>query len=109
VRAVAVHPGVIATELARHLTPETLASLRAAQPGQKLEFKTIAQGAATSVWAATAPQLDGLGGLYLEDCGVAVVTDDPAANGGVRSYAVDPEIAEALWALSEGMVGLSAD
>jgi hypothetical protein len=69
-----------------------------------MQRKTIAAGAATSVYAATAPELEGRGGLYLEDCHVAAV-DDVGASGGVRSYAVDPEAARRLWELSEEMVG----
>lgn len=108
VHSFSVHPGVIATELSRHLTEETLASLAARMPsGSKLALKSIAQGAATSVWAATSPDLESHGGAYLEDCHVAQVTDDPSATDGVRSYAVDPDRAEALWALSERLVGIA--
>ena len=107
IHAFSVHPGVIATELSRHLTDETLASLaERLPPGRRLHFKTVPQGAATTVWAATAPELDDHGGAYLEDCHVARVTDDPGATDGVRPYAIDPERAEALWARSEQLVGL---
>jgi NAD(P)-dependent dehydrogenase (short-subunit alcohol dehydrogenase family) len=101
----AVHPGAINTELGRYLTPEDIAMISAPAPdGQELVFKTVAQGAATSVWAATAPELAGRGGLYLEDCGVA----GPAAPGsyvGYQSHALDPAQAERLWELSESLVG----
>jgi len=101
VRAFAVHPGAIMTELARHLTDETLGTMLASIPaGQEMAFKSIPEGAATTVFAATSPALDGLGGLYLEDCHIAEVTDTDTM-GGVRSYAVDPDRAAALWALSE--------
>ena len=105
VRAFAVHPGAIHTELARHLDEETMAALVAANPGAGgMEFKSIPQGSATSVWAATSPDLEGQGGLYLEDCHIASeVSDDPI--GGVESYAIDPESADRLWALSEDLVG----
>ncbi len=63
------------------------------------------QGAGTSVYAATSPDLDGQGGVYLEDCHVAGLTDDPDAREGVRSYALDPARADALWELSERLVG----
>ena len=110
IHAFSVHPGVIATELSRHLTDETLASLaERLPPGQRLHFKTVPQGAATTVWAATAPELDDHGGAYLEDCHVARVTDDAEATDGVRPYAIDPERAEALWARSEQLVGLDPD
>jgi hypothetical protein len=94
---------MIATELGRHLTKETASVIRQARtPGAaRVEYKTIPQGAATSVWAATSPSLEGHGGAYLEDCHVAEVTDDPDVRGGVRSYALDPARADALWELSE--------
>ena len=106
-RAFAVHPGGIATELGRHLTDETLQVLadRQAQSSEPIRWKTIPQGAATTVWAATTPTLEGAGGLYLENCGVAEASTDPNAAAGVRSYALDPERARALWALSERLVG----
>ena len=107
VRAFAVHPGTISTELGRHLTDESLAALVASMPpGQEMRWKSVPEGAATSVWAATAAELDGRGGLYLEDCGIADPTDDPAARTGVRPYALDPGRAAALWELSERLVGL---
>ena len=57
------------------------------------------------MFAATAPELDGEGGVYLEDCHIAEPTDDPTASAGVRAYALDPHTADALWALSERLVG----
>jgi NAD(P)-dependent dehydrogenase (short-subunit alcohol dehydrogenase family) len=112
VEAFAVHPGGIRTELGRHMTAETLAVLgrRLASGGRSFTWKTIPQGAATSVWAATAPELTGRGGSYLEDCGVAEVTDagiDAGLDVGVCAYAVDPARADALWELSERLVGLT--
>ena len=108
VRAFAVHPGSIGTELGRHLTDESLATLVASMPaGQEVKWKSVPEGAATSVWAATASELDGRGGLYLEDCGIAEPTVDPAAPVGVRPYALDPARATALWELSERLVGVS--
>jgi NAD(P)-dependent dehydrogenase (short-subunit alcohol dehydrogenase family) len=107
VRAFAVHPGGIQTELGRHLTRETRQELvdRLAAASTETVWKTVPQGAATSVWAATSPDLDGLGGVYLEDCHVAHLTDDPNARDGVRPYALDPARADALWELSERLVG----
>ncbi|MGH9013381.1 MAG: SDR family NAD(P)-dependent oxidoreductase [Acidimicrobiia bacterium] len=117
VRAFAVHPGTIVTELGRHLTPEDIAGLRARRPdtdstqGERpsglLRWKSVEAGAATTVWAATSPALDGLGGRYLQDCGLAEADDDPDAEYGHRSYATDPERAAALWSLSEQLVGLN--
>lgn len=105
VRAFAVHPGVIMTELSRHMEQADFELLSASAPeGQTLSFKTVEQGAATSVWAATASDLSELGGIYLENCQIA----RPAVQGGdagVESYAVDKVAAERLWTLSENMVG----
>jgi hypothetical protein len=68
-------------------------------------WKTIPQGAATSVWAGVVASADQVGGKFCEDCHVAEVIDDPTFRGGVRGYALDPEHAKALWAKSEAMVG----
>ena len=104
----AVHPGGIMTNLGRHLTEEDRAALmaRVTASDRSFSWKTVEQGAATSCWAATAPELAGHGGVYCEDCHVAPV-DDQSADGGVRSYAIDPGKAEQLWALSERLVGES--
>jgi NAD(P)-dependent dehydrogenase (short-subunit alcohol dehydrogenase family) len=101
--AFSVHPGGIQTELGRHLTEESIATLMAAMPegGANLEWKTVPQGAATTCWAATAPELDAHGGAYLEDCSVAVRTEDPLSRTGVRAYASDPDRAAALWTRTE--------
>ena len=101
----AVHPGVIQTELSRHLVQDDfiLLAKRAEERGAPMEFKSVPQGAATSVWAATAPELAGRGGIYLEDCQVAQATvDNPSA--GYMPHAVDPGAAEKLWNLSEAIV-----
>jgi NAD(P)-dependent dehydrogenase (short-subunit alcohol dehydrogenase family) len=109
VRAFAVHPGVIATELSRHLTDETLSALISSMSSaREVRYKSVPQGAATSVWAATSPELEGRGGLYLEDCHIAELTDDPEMSGGVRAYALDPDRADALWARSEELIGTRA-
>jgi NAD(P)-dependent dehydrogenase (short-subunit alcohol dehydrogenase family) len=111
VRATAVHPGGIQTELGRHLKPESLQqmidSINAAQPAgmPKYKWKTIPQGAATSLWAAVVAPAAVVGGHYCEDCHVAEIIPDVAIRGGVRPYAIDPEHAKALWAKSEEMVG----
>jgi hypothetical protein len=67
-------------------------------------FKTIPQGAATSVWAGVVATVDDVGGRYCEDCHVAEIVPDPASRKGVKPYALDPEHAKALWAKSEEMV-----
>jgi NAD(P)-dependent dehydrogenase (short-subunit alcohol dehydrogenase family) len=112
VRAFAVHPGMIQTELGRHLDEADIAAIReraasaVSEDGAELGFKTIPQGAATTVYAATSADLAGQGGQYLEDCHVARVASEDSA-GGVQSYATDPELAERLWHLSEELVGES--
>jgi NAD(P)-dependent dehydrogenase (short-subunit alcohol dehydrogenase family) len=106
VRATAVHPGVIQTELSRHLTPEIIKQI--ADPSridQTFKFKSIPQGAATSVWAGLVASAETVGGKYCEDCHVAEIVTDPNLRSGVRRYALDPEHAKALWAKSEEMVG----
>jgi NAD(P)-dependent dehydrogenase (short-subunit alcohol dehydrogenase family) len=105
VRANAVHPGVILTELARHMVAEDFEMIRSRQPGGTMKLKSVEAGAATSVYAATAPELEGRGGLYIEDCAVAEVDDREDAAKGVRSYALDPDAAARLWQVSEEMVG----
>lgn len=110
VRAVAVHPGGIQTELGRHMTPEAMGalvkSIQDATPTgvPAFEWKTIPQGAATTVWSGLVAPAELVGGLYCEDCGVAELQDSPEVRAGVRAYALDPENAKALWAKSEEMV-----
>jgi NAD(P)-dependent dehydrogenase (short-subunit alcohol dehydrogenase family) len=112
IRATAVHPGGIHTELARHMTQEAMetliASINEAQKAAGAEafrFKTIPQGAATSVWAAIVAAPEEVGGSYCEDCHVAEIVEGEGIRGGVRAYALDPDHARALWAKSEEMVG----
>lgn len=106
IHAYAVHPGGIITNLGRHLTDEMRKALikQMKERGGNSRFKSIPQGAATSCWAATTDELEGQGGVYCENCGVAEVDDD-RRDGGVRSYALDPESADRLWTLSEEMTG----
>ncbi|MBK4217905.1 SDR family NAD(P)-dependent oxidoreductase [Paracoccus caeni] len=109
VRATAVHPGVIRTELVRHMSDEAtealMASLAARQAEGEAAFalKTIPQGAATSVWAATVADADAIGGRYCLDCHVAEIENQTSE--GVRSYALDADNARALWAKSEELTG----
>jgi NAD(P)-dependent dehydrogenase (short-subunit alcohol dehydrogenase family) len=109
VTANAVHPGVIMTELGRHLQPEDLELLSASSPDMAMSFKTIPAGAATSVWAATAAELEGKGGLYLEDCQIGELKEEEGASSGYLSYALNPASAEKLWTLSEQLVGENFD
>jgi NAD(P)-dependent dehydrogenase (short-subunit alcohol dehydrogenase family) len=112
IRATAVHPGVIQTELGRHMTPQVIqqmmdqiAASQQAGGAAAFSWKSVPQGAATSLWAGVIAPAQQVGGRYCEDCQVAQVTNDPNARGGVRAYALDPERAKALWAKSEEMVG----
>ncbi len=114
VRAAAVHPGVIATELGRHMSEDALKKLidemnrhRAAGGKGPLEFKTIPQGAATSVWAAVVAPADEVGGQYCENCHLGKVEPDDVVSEGVRGYALNLRNAEALWKKSEELVGES--
>jgi NAD(P)-dependent dehydrogenase (short-subunit alcohol dehydrogenase family) len=114
VRATALHPGGIQTELGRHLPADALEQMLArinadlaAEGKPPFQFKTIPQGAATSVWAGFVSDASDIGGRYCENCHVSAVTEgliNPISEG-VRSYALDPERAKALWAKSEEMVG----
>lgn len=107
--ACAVHPGVIVTELLRHMSQESIQQMKdlaLAQTGAEMEFKSIPQGAATTLWAAVTAPADLIGGRYCEDCHVAPVGDLPRK--GVRAYAMDRARAERLWTLSEALVRLSA-
>jgi NAD(P)-dependent dehydrogenase (short-subunit alcohol dehydrogenase family) len=99
ITANAVHPGAIRTNLSRHMDPAALADLHASG---MYTFKTPEQGAATSVLVATAPQLEGIGGRYFEDCNEAAVLDAPASDSrsGVAAYALEPDNANRLWELS---------
>jgi NAD(P)-dependent dehydrogenase (short-subunit alcohol dehydrogenase family) len=112
IRAAAVHPGGIATNLDRHLPPGTSKAMIEAMnkknvaEGKPLyERKSLGQGAATSVWAGVTADGAAIGGQYCEDCHVASVFDGESARTGVKSYALDPDRAKALWALSETLVG----
>ncbi|MFE3263165.1 SDR family NAD(P)-dependent oxidoreductase [Streptomyces sp. NPDC059215] len=112
VRAFALHPGGILTPLQRHLPKEEMMERgwidENGVPLNPDAFKSPAQGAATQVWAATSPQLDGLGGVYCEDCDIAEVTPEGGERTGVREYAIDPEQAARLWTLSAELTGVNA-
>jgi NAD(P)-dependent dehydrogenase (short-subunit alcohol dehydrogenase family) len=107
IHAYAVHPGGIQTNLGRHMTPEMIETLmaRVTSSDTGFQWKTVPQGAATSCWAATAPELEGKGGVYCEDCHVAAV-DDASPTHGVRSYAVNSSYADRLWVMSEALTGV---
>jgi len=103
IRAFAVHPGAVNTDLVRYIPKDELAKLRANRDASPEAFwKNPEQGAATSVWAATSLQLAGTGGLYLEDVDVArAVPGDATTLWGVRPWAIDPEAATRLWSVTE--------
>jgi NAD(P)-dependent dehydrogenase (short-subunit alcohol dehydrogenase family) len=112
IRATALHPGGIETELSRHIGEDEIKKLvdrinaqtrAAGEPDFK--FKTIPQSAATTVWAGVVAAADDVGGRYCEDCHVAEVEPDAAKRAGVKPYALNPETAKALWSKSEEMVG----
>ena len=116
VRAAAVHPGVIQTELGRYMDPSVLKGLiqqidkQLRDKGKgAFQWKTIPQGAATSVWAGVVAPADEIGGRYCENCHVGqIAPDDVTITGvseGVRGYALDPSTAAALWKKSEELVG----
>jgi NAD(P)-dependent dehydrogenase (short-subunit alcohol dehydrogenase family) len=105
VRATAVHPGTIHTELSRHLTPDLVHQITGGKGFESIAFKTIPQGAATTVWAGFKASAEEVGGRYCEDCHVAPVTQDLTERIGVRAYALDPKRADALWSKSEELVG----
>ncbi|CAD6517343.1 SDR family NAD(P)-dependent oxidoreductase [Paraburkholderia metrosideri] len=118
VRAAAVHPGGIHTELGRHMGEEQLTTLvdtinkqLASEGKEPFQFKTVPQGAATSVWTAVVASAETVGGRYCENCHVSeVVADDVVitpVSEGVRGYALDTATAEALWRKSEQMVAES--
>ena len=118
VRAAAVHPGGIHTELGRHIDPSRIQGIidqmnkqLAAEGKAPFQWKTVPQGAATSVWAGVVASADEIGGRYCENCHIGnVVPDDvtiSAISEGVRGYALDPKNAEALWKKSEELVGES--
>ena len=114
VRASAVMPGVINTELGRHMTSDQLEAIMArlkeaadATGAPPVSYKTLQQGAATSIWAGIVADADAVGGRYCEDCHVAAIADDDGISSGVRSYALDGLRAEALWSRSEELVGES--
>jgi NAD(P)-dependent dehydrogenase (short-subunit alcohol dehydrogenase family) len=118
VRAAAVHPGGIKTELGRYVEPGRMEKVvneinqqLAAQGKGPFQWKSIPQGAATSVWAAAVARPDEIGGQYCENCHVGHIVPDhvtiTAISEGVRGYALDAKNAEALWKKSEELVGES--
>lgn len=113
VRAFAVHPGGIMTELQRHLPKEEMIAMGWMDEAGNINelFKTPEQGASTSIFAATSPQLDGMGGVYCEDADIANLEDPDNAMGrffGVKPYAIDAANAARLWDVSAAATGVNA-
>lgn len=112
VRVFAVHPGGIMTPLQRHLPREEMIQFGwIDEEGNVNEiFKSPEQGASTTIWAATSPKLEGMGGVYCEDCDIAAPTevDSPTARyQGINEHAIDRESAHRLWAMSESLTGVN--
>ncbi|MGO4355112.1 SDR family NAD(P)-dependent oxidoreductase [Rhizobium sp. RAF36] len=116
IRAFSVHPGAILTDLSRHLTSDDLAAFGVQRRGNgtmvvneeaKGFFKTVGEGAATTIWCGFDVQLEGKGGVYCEDCDIAqAVPCEDKGFGGVCPWAIDAGAAERLWKLSEKMTGV---
>jgi NAD(P)-dependent dehydrogenase (short-subunit alcohol dehydrogenase family) len=114
IRAFSVHPGGIQTNLGRYLTKEDLVIMNARASGAEvggapaIVWKNPEQGAATTIWAATAPQLNGKGGVYCEDCNIAqLLAPGEKLSSGVAAHACDAEMAAKLWTMSEEMIGIA--
>jgi NAD(P)-dependent dehydrogenase (short-subunit alcohol dehydrogenase family) len=117
VRAFSVHPGGVVTGLIRHMSQAEIDASQVLDKAGKAIIdpahnkKTPQQGAATSVWCATNPQLDGMGGVYCEDCDIALAlpSDDSQELHGVRPRAIDRVAAGRLWQISEQLTGAAID
>jgi len=114
VRAYSLHPGAIyGTELGREASLELFQQMGFCDaegnilPEIAATLKTVPQGAATTVWCATSPMLNNIGGVYCEDADIAELALDSAISGGVKPYSLDKANANRLWALSEEMTGIS--
>ena len=115
VRAFALHPGAIITNLSQYITKDDIRASGVLDENDQYIYdpvkalKTLEQGAATSLWCATGPTLAGMGGVYCEDCNIAqAVPADSTALTGVRPWAIDQALAQRLWALSERLTGVRA-
>ncbi|NOW90499.1 NAD(P)-dependent dehydrogenase (short-subunit alcohol dehydrogenase family) [Clostridium beijerinckii] len=115
VRAFSVHPGLIPTTNLGRFSVNGKATVQELKTNTRKddtntksnEFKTIEQGAATSVWCATNSILDGMGGVYCEDCNIAeAVPYDSLKDNGVRPWAIDKDLAKKLWILSEDLTNV---
>jgi NAD(P)-dependent dehydrogenase (short-subunit alcohol dehydrogenase family) len=111
VRVNAVHPGVIMTDLGRHMSEEDIQAIMGNRPegSPAMVFKEIPAGAATSVWMATSPDLEGVGGQYAQDCGLVEPDAADAGTGGWAKWAQGTDDARRLWSMSEEMLGETFD
>ena len=111
VRVNAVHPGVIMTDLGRHMSEEDIQAITSNRPegSPEMVFKEIPAGAATSVWMATSPDLEGVGGQYAQDCGLVDPDAADAGTGGWAKWAQGTDDARRLWRMSEEMLGETFD
>lgn len=116
IRAFSVHPGAIITDLSRHLSDDEMRSMgaiddqgnRSSVNNADNKFKSVEQGVATAVWAATSPQLIGKGGVYCENVNIAQAVSETAIMGnGVPPWAIDKNLAKKLWTLSEELTGIT--
>ncbi|MEM7411364.1 MAG: SDR family NAD(P)-dependent oxidoreductase [Myxococcota bacterium] len=105
--SLSVHPGVIQTDLTRHLPAAIVEGMAENFASRGVSLKSVPQGAATSVWAATAEELAAHGGKYLLDCQIAEPIPDPKATGGYAPWAYEPASEARLWAESEKLTGVS--
>lgn len=108
VRTFSVHPGLVPfTDLGRDLTELKVQSRTAGSNENNSQFKNTEQGAATSIWCATSSQLNGMGGVYCEDCDISTAeSTDSNSETGVWPWAIDPKAAEKLWKISESLSGV---
>lgn len=113
VRAYSLHPGSIAgTELAREASPELFQQMGFCDADGKLlpeviaSLKTIPQGAATTIWCATSPLLNNIGGVYCEDADIAALAAEEGVSGGVKKYSLNEVSAKLLWKFSEDVTGI---
>jgi NAD(P)-dependent dehydrogenase (short-subunit alcohol dehydrogenase family) len=113
IRAFSVHPGTILTELTRHVSHEVIRAFGVVDAAGNAvidpvnDRKTVQQGAATGLWCATSPQLVGMGGVYCEDCDIAVDSEaETTVRRGVKPWAADVTLAESLWAISTQITGV---
>ena len=105
--AVSVHPGVIETDLSRHLPEAVVSGMRENFESRGIAVKSVPQGAATSVWAATSPEINEHGGAYLLDCQVSVPATEDRPSHGYAPWAYDPESEARLWEESERLTSVS--